>query len=70
MNNSRNFFIYDNITNTTRFFIDPAGQVGIGTNLPAAALDVNGSIRTAAGQNFKIRYGTSSVTVSSLAAHS
>ena len=45
-------------------FVVKDGSVGIGTTSPGAALDVNGAIRTAAGQNFKVRYSTVSVSVS------
>jgi hypothetical protein len=37
---ANSFYVYDNSVGATRFAINPAGQVGIGTNTPAAALDV------------------------------
>jgi hypothetical protein len=33
-------------TASTRLLVNPAGQVGIGTNIPRAQLDVNGTFRT------------------------
>lgn len=68
VNDTEDFYIYDNAVNQQRFVIDQAGYVGIGASAPQARLDVNGAIRTAAGQNFKIRYGTATVTVSNQAA--
>lgn len=51
-------------TASNQFLIRAAGGVGIGTDSPQAELDVNGAIRTAAGQSFKIRYGLGSAIVS------
>ena len=41
------------------------GNVGIGSTAPTQALDVAGAIATAAGQGFKVRYGSTSVALSS-----
>ncbi len=48
----------------TKFItIQDNGSVGIGTANPQAELDVAGAIRTGAGQNFKMRYGSGSMDV-------
>jgi hypothetical protein len=43
-NGSQNYYIYDDVAQATRFYINGAGNVGIGTNAPNQALTVNGSI--------------------------
>jgi hypothetical protein len=37
VNNQRNFYIHDNVLNSTRFFIDSTGNVGIGDVTPTEA---------------------------------
>ena len=46
--------------------IQPNGNVGIGSTAPTQALDVAGAISTAAGQGFKIRYGSSSFSTGNM----
>lgn len=44
MDNSQNFYIYDNIANTARVIIDGSGNFGIGATPTSYKLDVNGEI--------------------------
>ena len=46
---TQNFSLYDNVTSLTRFLVDPVGRFGIGTESPAAGLDValTGTARSA-----------------------
>jgi hypothetical protein len=44
-NNEHNFYIYDEGSFNTRFFIDQSGNVGIGNILPTELLDVSGNIK-------------------------
>jgi hypothetical protein len=46
-NNGRTFFIFDTPSAATRLFIDPNGNLGIGTTTPAARLHTTGSVRFA-----------------------
>ncbi|MEK2645806.1 tail fiber domain-containing protein [Bdellovibrio sp. BCCA] len=40
VNNGQNFYIHDNVANKSRFFIDPNGSIGMGTNAPDTTLTV------------------------------
>ena len=46
-NGTQDFSIYDSVANKTRLFINPAGNVGIGTTNPGAALDLGSASVTA-----------------------
>jgi len=46
---AQNFYIYDNDNLFPRFFIDPVGNVGIGTPAPGARLEVAGAVKIVDG---------------------
>jgi hypothetical protein len=45
-NGGENFFINDFVANAVRMFINPSGNVGIGSLAPGQLLDVQGTVRT------------------------
>ena len=63
-NNTNNFYIYDDATSSTHFFISETGNVGIGNTSPSAKLDVSGDVkaRTLAA-TIRGRFGASSSSV-------
>jgi len=51
---ARDFFIYQSSTALYRFFIDVAGNIGIGTNGPTALLSVNGTANKTGGGSWAV----------------
>ena len=57
LNNTKNFYIYDSVSASSRFNIDSSGNVGIGESAPGAKLDVfGGTVGTTAGNLLNVTY--------------
>ena len=50
------FFVFDDTNSAYRIYVDNAGKVGIGTNLPEALLDVNGTAQMSTGITENVHY--------------
>jgi hypothetical protein len=48
-NNTHDFFLFDQNALATRIYVNPSGNVGIGTNAPTALLSVNGTANKPGG---------------------
>ncbi len=67
-NNNQNFFIWDGVARSVRFYIDQNGAVGLGTYSPTAGyrLDVRGNVRIqGSGTTCYIGNGTGNTSCSS-----
>ena len=61
VNNNGNFAVFDDTNSAYRIYVNSAGNVGIGTSLPAALLDVNGTAQMSTGITENVHYVGSSI---------